>query len=93
MWEGIRLGRERGLVSLDLGLSHAEQPGLVRYKSKFATEEGRISLLRWQPCVETDLRAESAERILYQMTHLLTDPHVPDHITRAGSDALYRVFC
>jgi hypothetical protein len=27
------------------------------------------------------------------VTRLLTDPTVPDAITRAGSDVLYRFFC
>lgn len=93
VWEGIRLGRERGLARLDFGLSDAQQPGLVRYKSKFATEDGEISLLRWQPPDHADPRGELAGQTLHRMTHLLTDPLVPDDITRAGGDALYRFFC
>jgi CelD/BcsL family acetyltransferase involved in cellulose biosynthesis len=93
VWEGMRLGRERGLARLDFGLSDAAQPGLVRYKSKFATEAGEISFLRWQPRDFADPRAELAGRTLQRVTELLTDPLVPDDITRAGGDALYRFFC
>jgi len=93
VWEGIRLGRQRGLARLDFGLSDAAQPGLVRYKRKFATEEGEISLLRWQPPDHSDPKGELAGETLHRMTHLMTDPAVPDHITRACGDALYRFFC
>jgi CelD/BcsL family acetyltransferase involved in cellulose biosynthesis len=92
-WEGIRLGQERGLARFDFGLSDPEQTGLVRYKQKFATEERVISLLRWQPAAHVDPRAEEVGRAFGRMTHLLTDPSVPDAITRAAGDELYRYFC
>ncbi len=93
VWEGIRLGRQRGLARLDFGFSDAAQLGLVRYKRKFATEEGEISVLRWQPPDHFDPKGELAGQTLHRMTHLMTDPSVPDHITRACGDALYRFFC
>jgi CelD/BcsL family acetyltransferase involved in cellulose biosynthesis len=93
VWEGIRLGRQRRLARLDFGLSDPAQLGLVRYKRKFATEEGEISFLRWQPPDHSDPNGELAGETLHRMTHLMTDPSVPDHITRACGDALYRFFC
>jgi Acetyltransferase (GNAT) domain len=93
VWEGIRLGRQRGLVRLDFGFSDAAQFGLVRYKRKFGIEEREISVLRSQRPDHTDLKGELAGQTLHRMTHLLTDPSVPDHITQAGGDALYRFFC
>jgi CelD/BcsL family acetyltransferase involved in cellulose biosynthesis len=93
IWSGTREGRERGLARLDLGLSDADQPGLVRYKRKFATEERAVSTVRWQPPSVPDSRAAEAVRLLDTVTRLLTDPTVPDAITRAGSDVLYRFFC
>jgi CelD/BcsL family acetyltransferase involved in cellulose biosynthesis len=92
-WHGILLGRERGLARLDFGLSDVEQPGLVRYKRKFATEEREISLLQWRPEAYADPRGEQAGRTLGRVTRLLTDPTVPDEIARAAGDELYRFFC
>lgn len=92
-WEGIRMGRRRGLVRLDFGLSDVNQPGLVRYKRKFATEEKDISFLRWRPQGYSDLRAEQATQMLGRVTSLLTDPAVPDDIARAAGNELYRYFC
>jgi CelD/BcsL family acetyltransferase involved in cellulose biosynthesis len=92
-WEGIRLGRRRGLSRLDFGLSDTAQPGLIRYKRKYATEERPITLLRWQPPGHADARGEQAGRTLGRITELLTAPEVPDDITGAAGDELYRFFC
>jgi CelD/BcsL family acetyltransferase involved in cellulose biosynthesis len=92
-WHGILLGKERGLARLDFGLSDVEQPGLVRYKRKFATEEREICLLQWRPDAYSDPRGEQAGRTLGRMTRLFTDPTVPDEIARAAGDELYRFFC
>jgi CelD/BcsL family acetyltransferase involved in cellulose biosynthesis len=93
VWEGIRLGRSRGLRRFDFGASDYDQPGLVKFKRKFATEVGEIVRLRWLPPGHADQRAEQAGRLLSRMTHLLTDPAVPDPITRAAGEALYAQFC
>jgi CelD/BcsL family acetyltransferase involved in cellulose biosynthesis len=93
VWQGMLLGRRRGLAVLDFGLSKLEHPGLVRYKRKFASEERYIRLLQWQPEVYADPRAEEATRTLDRLTRLLTAPEVPDDITRAAGDELYRFFC
>lgn len=93
MWEGIRLARRRGLSRLDFGLSDPSQPGLIRYKRKYATDERAISVLRWQPPNHADARSEQIGRVFSQITHLLTDPGVPDEITAAAGDELYRFFC
>jgi CelD/BcsL family acetyltransferase involved in cellulose biosynthesis len=92
-WEGIRLGRSRGLLRFDFGLSDAAQPGLVRYKRKFASEQRPITLLEWQPGDYANPSGELAGRTLHRVTRLLTDPTVPDEITRAAGDHLYRFFC
>lgn len=92
-WEGIRLGRGRGLARLDFGLSDADQPGLVRYKAKFATEQRAISMLDWRPAHHADPRGEEVGRALHHLTRLLTEPSVPDTVTCAAGDQLYRYFC
>jgi len=92
-WEGIRLGRRRGLRSLDFGNSDFVQPGLIRYKRKYATEERLITFLRWRPDGYADPRGEQASRTLGRLTQLLTAPEVPDDITGAGGEELYRYFC
>jgi CelD/BcsL family acetyltransferase involved in cellulose biosynthesis len=93
LWEGIRLGRRRGLARLDFGLSDLGQPGLIRYKKKYATEERAILMLRWQPPNHADARGEQISRTFSRITHLLTHPNVPDEIAGAAGDELYRFFC
>jgi hypothetical protein len=92
VWEGIRLGQQLGLKRLDLGASDLDQPGLLRFKRKYATEERQIVRYRWQPAGQDDPRGRQADRMLGVLTHLLTDPAVPDAITQAAGAALYGVF-
>jgi CelD/BcsL family acetyltransferase involved in cellulose biosynthesis len=90
-WEAIRLATEQGCQTFDFGISDANQPGLVRYKSKFATEERQIRqlVLPQQPPAAHEAVAGQA---LGRLTELLTRPEVPDSVTRAAGDVLYRYF-
>lgn len=92
-WSGMRLGRRRGLARLDFGLSDTAQPGLVRYKRKFATFEREIALLQWTPAGHRQPVADEAGRVLGRLTRLMTDPRVPDDLSLAAGDDLYRFFC
>ena len=90
-WELIQWAVDRGLRALDWGLSDLDQPGLVAYKRKWATVEGRIRTLNaGGPPLG---RRSDVEETLRNMTGLLTDPGVPDDVTARGGSALYRYFC
>lgn len=92
-WHGMLLGRRRGLKVLDFGLSDPAQDGLVRYKRKFATSEQPISQLEWRPDGYVDPRGTEVGRTLKALTDLLTEPSVPDDITRRAGNEIYRFFC
>ncbi|MGL4968150.1 MAG: GNAT family N-acetyltransferase [Inquilinus sp.] len=92
LWQAMLFGHRLGLAMLDLGLSDLEQPGLVRYKRKFATEERDISFFEWLPKDLHDARAEEVSEALGHVTRLLTDPSVPDEITQAAGERFYRYF-
>jgi hypothetical protein len=94
-WHAIHYGHRRALTTLDFGVSENDQPGLIRYKRKFASEEREIHFYDWvpeRPHNARDVRGEEASEILSCVTQLLTDPAVPDEITRAASEKLYRLF-
>ncbi len=92
IWEGIQLGKARGLSFLDFGLSDWDQEGLVRYKRKFGTEEKTISFLRYT-VNGSPTRAEKELRdLLTQMTQRFTDQLVPDLVTEKAGEDLYRLF-
>jgi CelD/BcsL family acetyltransferase involved in cellulose biosynthesis len=93
VWHSILLGRSLGMERLDFGISDIDQPGLVSYKRKFATEEREVQMLRWRPPEYSDRQGEQVTRVLNHVTQLLTDPSVPDEITRAAGEDLYRFFC
>jgi hypothetical protein len=94
-WHAILFGHRRTLTRLDFGVSETNQSGLIRYKRKFASEEREIHFYDWTPerlQNAPDARGEEASEILSYITRLLTDPAVPNEITQAAGDKLYRLF-
>ncbi len=90
-WAGIRWALQRGARLLDWGLSDLDQPGLIAYKRKWATEERRIVTLRAGG--ERARSSSEAGPMLGRLTELLTDDSVPDEVTRKAGALLYRYFC
>lgn len=94
MWAAIRWATERGLELLDLGLSDEDQPGLLRYKRKYATQERAIAFLA-RPASRAAPAATqqaAAGELLSGLTALLTAPDVPDEVVERAGDLLYRYF-
>jgi hypothetical protein len=91
IWAGIEHCIERGLTGIDLGVSDIDQPGLVRFKRKFAHLEQEVATITG---AATAAPAGSGElRTLFgQLTDLLTDPRVPLDIAEEAGDVLYRYF-
>jgi len=89
-WAACKLALERGLEAVDWGISDLDQPGLVSYKRKWASEERRVLTLRGGPDATPKTEVGG---MLGELTRLFTEPSVPDEIsTRAGA-LLYRHFC
>ena len=92
VWNALEYGRAHELEHLDFGVSDHDQPGLVRYKRKFATREERVTFLR-RPAARTELASSQDWRAtLCDMTQLFTAANVPDHVTERAGDDLYRYF-
>ncbi|MER5387536.1 GNAT family N-acetyltransferase [Saccharopolyspora sp. NPDC002686] len=90
-WAGIRWAAERGMRAVDWGASDVDQPGLIRFKSKYATDEKRIVALK--SAGEPSPAQAEAGRVLGDITRLFTDESVPDRITDEAGALLYRYFC
>lgn len=90
-WAGIQWGAQRGARLLDWGLSDLDQPGLIAYKRKWATEERQIVTLRAGG--EQARNHPETGPMLGELTELLTDDSVPDEVTRKAGALLYRYFC
>lgn len=90
-WEALNLARREGLKRLDFGFSDADQPGLIRYKRKFATDESMVHRLnrRGTPAPAS---AAAFGRSLEELTRLLTDDRIPLDINESASSLLYRYF-
>ncbi len=92
IWEGMKFAKSKGYSFLDLGLSDWDQDGLVRYKRKFATEEGTISFLQHASERPSSKQEQAVPPLLNTFTDLLTEPTVPDDVTERAGDAIYRYF-
>lgn len=91
-WAAIRLGCHRGLDLVDWGLSDLDQPGLVRFKRKWASDEHRLLTLR-SGTARPGPGAQEFGDALNRLTGLLTEPSVPDDVTARAGALLYRYFC
>lgn len=91
-WEALAVARQDGLSNFDWGLSDSDQPGLVRYKQKFATDERQISTLRYTPDGYSNPAGDQLKATLGGLTELLTRDAVPDDVRLGAGDVLYRYF-
>lgn len=91
-WESMLYGKRRGCATYDWGVSDLDQPGLVAYKRKFATDERRVSVLRYAPAGYSNRVAAEALPVLGELTKLLTRDDVPDEVTQRAGEILYRYF-
>ena len=73
--------------------SDLDQPGLLRYKEKFATEVGTITTYVREPDGWQDNYAQAAGETLSGLTQLLTRDGVPDWLYEQAGELLYRNFC
>lgn len=93
LWEGVKLGKDKGLQNIDLGLSDLDQDGLIRYKSQFAKDMKHISFLQHRPAGMPEFAyTKQASSLLPQLTDLFTDESVPDEITEKAGALLYTFF-
>ncbi|MGH4010845.1 MAG: GNAT family N-acetyltransferase [Pseudonocardiaceae bacterium] len=90
-WAGIRWGVERGARLVDWGLSDLDQPGLIAYKRKWASEQRTIVTLRAGG--EQASSSSEAGPMLAELTRLFTEDAVPDEVTSQAGALLYRYFC
>ena len=86
LWEGIRIARERGLKSVDLGSSGQHQEGLVHFKDSTGAKKMEIIHIGYHP----EGYVFSQKRILRVYTKLFAAQWMPDWITNLGSSLIYK---
>jgi len=92
IWEGIAYAMQEGLELLDFGLSDWDQEGLLRYKRKYATQERTITFLDHVPTGFPSSTDQRIRTLLPALTDLFVRDDVPDGVTEAAGDVLYRYF-
>jgi CelD/BcsL family acetyltransferase involved in cellulose biosynthesis len=91
-WESMVRARQRGCTTYDWGVSDIDQPGLIEYKRKFASDERSVAVLCHSPAGHSNLGAAEAGRVLGEMTRLFTRDDMPDTVTQRAGEILYRFF-
>lgn len=86
----MKVGLEKGLAELDLGRSDLDQPGLVDFKRRFGANA--TGLQRFRSKDQLFREVSEMDRLLTDITQLMTQPSVPDHITEQAGNRLYRLF-
>jgi hypothetical protein len=91
MWGAMTFAREQwGCTALDLGLSALDQPGLLRYKQKYATSRGELVAYSMGT---SDERASATRGLLNQLTEIMMDERIPHDLRDRASAVIYRHFC
>ena len=75
---------------MDLGASDHDQPGLIRFKRGYASDEREIQTLASGPPLDPTLHEFRA--LLTRLVDALTHEAVPDGLAEQASAALYRYF-
>jgi CelD/BcsL family acetyltransferase involved in cellulose biosynthesis len=91
LWNGIEWAHRNGLLTVDLGVSDLDQPGLLRYKEKYARLRGQVTVHK-RAAAEVTAASDQARSVLHELTALFVDPSVPDSVTERAGDLLYRFF-
>ena len=89
MWMAQVQARRWGCTGFDHGVSDLNQPGLIRYKDKFASGRGEV-LIYGKGNSSTARRMVSSG--LATATRLLTSEHCPEGLAERCSRSLYRMF-
>lgn len=92
MWETMVAAQQWGCRWFDFGVSDLDQPGLIRYKNKYATGQGEVVVLQ-RAGDPSSWMARQLDRSLPLASRALTAPKCPDVLGRQASRVLYRLFC
>jgi CelD/BcsL family acetyltransferase involved in cellulose biosynthesis len=92
MWEAMTQARRWGCDWFDFGVSDLDQPGLIRYKDKYATGRGEVVVLG-RPGSARPWTARQLDRVLPLVTRAVTAGGCPDVVGRQAGRLLYRWFC
>lgn len=92
MWTAIEYAKEEwGCRTLDLGLSDLDQPGLIRYKNKYATSVGKIQT--YQNDAAREAKASPVRDVINSAVGLVTTEGVPEEVRMRAASTYYRYFC
>ncbi|GAA4864550.1 GNAT family N-acetyltransferase [Actinomycetospora straminea] len=90
-WAAIEQAVSEGAGLIDWGLSDLDQPGLVAYKDKWASQQRRI--VTYHSRGGRGAATSEVDTLLRRLTDLLTGDDVPMDLSRRAGDLLYRYFC
>lgn len=91
-WSAIEYGKQRGLETYDLGRTGVTQEGLVEFKRGFRPTEYRLDVLTFCEGEEFSPAQQEFNDVIGQLSQIFTKEDMPDEITEAAGQLLYRQF-
>ena len=93
LWEVMKYGCARDKVYLDLGLSPADNKGLIKFKDTLGGEKTPINYYRYLPSNYDTERESKQKKLLSDLTELISNSKISPDIVKQYSSLLYRFFC
>ncbi len=92
MWQAMLFAQQSWQCELlDLGLSDLDQPGLIRYKEKYARNSGEIMAYKTATPDESPLSSEAAD-LARNLAGAVAREGTPPDVCQAVSSSIYRYF-
>ncbi|MBI1184766.1 GNAT family N-acetyltransferase [bacterium] len=92
IFESIRYAKQKGLNYIDFGLSEIEHEGLIRFKRKYASDEKLVSFYGYKADIVYPEPIKRVNKLLGELTDILTQESIPDGTTAHAGDVMYRFF-
>jgi lipid II:glycine glycyltransferase (peptidoglycan interpeptide bridge formation enzyme) len=84
-WRTIEQAKSAGIPLMDFGRSDLENPGLIRFKDQWGTQQTELCYYRFPPPVQSQTGSNFAERAAKSVFARL-----PDRILAMAGRAIYR---
>lgn len=90
--ETINESMERGARLIDMGRNQQSATGLIYFKESFGAEQRELLSVTLSEPDAADRQRSESRKLVSQLTGLLTFKDVPDKVTEAAGNLLYRYF-
>jgi hypothetical protein len=93
LWEVMKMGHSRGAQFLDMGLTQADNEGLVRFKESLGGDSEPVTYYRYLPANHDQTGEKHLKALLSKLTGYFVDSAESEAHLQKAAELLYRYFC